>query len=161
MCYRFLPLDVAAPPSAWRCSGMQRPGQRQQSVGNSSSSAPYISSDPPLWGFIHLSQSCCCSVCPGGVCPSIHPSVHPAPYSLVSPSTRRCVRICVWEGQTHHFGSADLTTLPLIGESSPGDHHCVQPSLVSLAAGVCLFVCLFLCEERAVQQQTCGVTRGG
>lgn len=75
-------------------------------------------------------------------------SVHPAPYSLVSPSTRRCVRICVWEGQTHHFGSADLTTLPLIGESSPGDHHCVQPSLVSLAAGVYLFVCFYVRREQ-------------
>lgn len=44
--YRFAPRDVALPLSVRPCGGIPQPGQRQQSVGNSSSSAPYISTDP-------------------------------------------------------------------------------------------------------------------
>lgn len=76
------------PPSLCSCSGTQhQPGQRQQSVGNSSSSSLYISTEALFLGFIHPRQSCC-SVRPDRISSSTHPSIHLSVFT--SPSAQRC-----------------------------------------------------------------------
>ncbi|CAJ1054479.1 Hypothetical predicted protein [Xyrichtys novacula] len=99
----------------------QQPGQRQQSVRNSRSSAPYIPTDRQFQGFIQGLRSC--SVSPDRV------SVHPPACSFSSTSSCPCVRI--WEGQTDHFlfsGPGNFIQFPLflISADSLGDYHHIQ-----------------------------------
>lgn len=111
---------------------MQQPHHRQQSVGNSAS---YITTDPPLQGFIQTGLSCR-SVCLDWVSPSIHGSILPS--RCLSPSIQRCIYI--WEVSRiisdQRGGQLLLIPRIVISFSEAGDRLCVLRSPVSLPAGV-------------------------
>lgn len=135
------------PPSLCSCSGTQhQPGQRQQSVGNSSSSSLYISTEALFLGFIHPRQSCC-SVRPDRISSSIHPPIHL--FVFTSPSAQRCaasasapqkVRHIIFDHRTCQLFSFFFSSLspPFLSSwfHQRRNYYWIQRSPVSRPAGV-------------------------
>lgn len=127
MRYRFVPLDVALPPSMRPCGGMQQPGQRQQSVGNSSSSAPYISTDPGQRR-THSSPSVLL------LAPSVR---HPSSHVCTSGCVQSRLRLRLRRSQASSRTGGRQPALPADQRSITGRIvTAVQPVLVSLAGGL-------------------------
>lgn len=142
MCYRFLPLEVAARPLRGDVAACKSPVRGSRVSGTPAAPLRIF----PLTldfrdSFISV-RATARSVRAGSVHPSTRLSTQRYILSLLPPSGASASA----PAKVRHVVSEQRTTLSLIGDSSPGDQRCVQPSLVSLAAGV-------LCEVRPLLRE--------